>query len=99
MLGLSALLILAGSSVAALQKAKADAAAEIAEAKQRAKDSMRDLQERINTFGTCGRAHVCLFACVCVCVSVCLCEVCVCVCVSECLCVCVKCVASLVSVL
>lgn len=36
--------------MAALQKAKADAAAEIAEAKQRAKDSMKDLQERLNTF-------------------------------------------------
>ncbi len=38
-----------GSSVAALQKAKADAAAEIAEVKQRAKDSMKDLTERMST--------------------------------------------------
>jgi hypothetical protein len=42
---------LIGRSIAALQKAKADAAAEIAEVKQRAKDSMKDLTERMNTFG------------------------------------------------
>lgn len=39
-------------SIGALQKAKAEAAAEIAEAKQRAKDSMRDLQERLSTFAS-----------------------------------------------
>lgn len=38
-------------SGSALQRAKAEAAAEIAEAKQRARDSMKDLQERLGNFG------------------------------------------------